>query len=175
MSSKMRADESGEAEAGEAGWSVEREWAEARVAAGMGARPGGDAVETPAEISPFLLLYSGFLVGPVATLLLALAVGARQLRLRHVAAVVGIAGAGWCFIQGLTMVLAGAWPEMHLQFLRTAINFGVGLALLVYLWRGVGVSMAHDRQTLVSSLVVAGLLVIAFNLLPDAALVWGGR
>lgn len=161
---------------------LEREWAEARRAAGLdesAAASDSRARDTDgeglAEISPFVLLYTGFMLGPPATFLGVIILLGRRFELRTAAFALGICGAAWAIMQAATFGLAGDWSAMGLQVLRTGGNFAVGLVLLWFLARKTPVAFGHDRQTVVNTVVFVLLLVAAYSFLPQTVLVWLGR
>lgn len=160
--------------------SFEREWADARRAAGMDPDPEtrrrSKVPEEPlAEVSPLTLLYTGFLLGPPATFAVTLTLLGRKLRLRALIFALGACGAVWCVIQAATFGLAGGWSVVELQMLRTGANFAAGLLLLWFLRVHTEAAFGHDRQTLINTVVLGALLVVGYVLLPDEALVWLGR
>ncbi|MFP4598634.1 MAG: hypothetical protein ACLFVJ_10310 [Persicimonas sp.] len=158
----------------------EREWADARRAAGMDPeRAGGRGSKVPdeplAEVSPLTLLYTGFLLGPPTTFAVTLLLVGRKLRLRTLIFVLGVCGAAWCVIQAATFGLAGDWTVVELQMLRTGANFTGGLLLIWFLRVHTEAPFGHDRQTLINTAVLGALLVVGYVLLPDTALMWLGR
>lgn len=161
-------------------WDFEREWAEAREAAVRDGQPvvvgvaqAGEA--EPADLSPYVLLYTGFLLGPPASLLSVLLLMGRGFRLRVAAFALGICGATWVTSQAATLGLIGHWPGVALQMLRTGDNFLAGLVLLWFLRREASVPFVHDRQTYMNTLIFAVLLVVLYVSLPHKVLLWLGR
>lgn len=158
----------------------EREWADARRAAGMAPEPeAGRSSKVPeeslAEVSPLTLLYTGFFLGPPTTFAVTLLLLGRKLRPRALIFALGVCGAAWCVIQAANFGLAGDWSVVELQMLRTGANFTVGLLLLWFLRVYTEAPFGHDRQTLINTVVLGALLVVGYVLLPDVALVWLGR
>ena len=159
---------------------LDKEWAEARAAAGLPEKRSGEQdhdaeVRKPVDVSPFTLLFSGFLLGPIATFLLALYFGGRTTKLRDVAIYVGICGAAWSVAQAVTFWIAGSWPTAYVQMSRSAINLAAGVTLLWTLWKKPGVSFLHDRQSLVHTAVLIFVMIVAYLGLPPEIRVWLGR
>jgi hypothetical protein len=167
-------------EASDADFDLDAEWSRAREAAGLDAEAqssarGEQLAEPLAEVSPLTLVYTGFFLGPPATLLVSILLMGRGLTLRSAAFALGVCGAGWCLIQAATFGLAGDWSVVELQVLRTAANFAMGLALIWYLRRHTDAAFGHDRQTLINTLVLGGVMVAVNLLLAESTLVWLGR
>lgn len=162
-----------------ADFDVEREWAQARAAAGLSSGKGSDGgrrdVEMPVDVSPFSLLYSGFFLGPGATLALGLYLIGRRLKARDVALLVGVCGLAWSLAQGLTFLTAGEVPPAYVQMVRSGVNFAAGGAVLWWLWRRPGVSFLHDRQSMMQTAVLGFLFVSAFMAMPQELQFWLGR
>lgn len=159
---------------------LEREWAEARQAAGLDAGPrsmrqAASSAVRAAEFSPYALLYTGFLLGPAATLVVTLLLIARHFELRAVVFAVGVCGVAWSGIQAATFGLAGQWSVVELQMLRTGVNFAGGLLLLWFLAKQTDVPMGHDRQTIMNTIVLVLLLVLGYTFLTPDVLIWLGR
>ncbi|MBA2662917.1 MAG: hypothetical protein H0U74_11515 [Bradymonadaceae bacterium] len=159
---------------------LEREWAEARLQAGLDPRTfEGTRTPTPkavvAPFSPVLLLYSGFFLGPWVTLTVALLARGRRFVLREILIMVGLCGVAWCLIQG-SMALSDTWSLFHMQLWRSALNFALGLALLAALRHWSPTPMVHTRNTYVNTLALAVfILAIYFNWRSSVLLVWLGR
>ncbi|GEM_PF-6226116 len=110
-------------------------------------------------LSPYLLLQSGFLVGPLATLVGAVLVAPRRLTTRRGVVLVAIAAAGWCAVQGATVIFGGQLGDTTLRMMRAGLNFGVGLAALIF-WRSEDRSVFwHDRQVWIRTLGAAALML----------------
>ncbi|MGM0555085.1 MAG: hypothetical protein ACQEVA_01790 [Myxococcota bacterium] len=158
---------------------LEQEWAEARAAAGLPAdrseRADKGTVDEPVDVSPFTLLYSGFFLGPAATLLLSLYFLGSRTSTRDVVLLTGICGAAWSVAQAGAFLLAGEIPTAYVQMIRSGANFAAGAAALWVLWRRPGVSFLHDRQSLIQTAVLGFLLVAAFLAIPDEVRIWLGR
>jgi peptidoglycan/LPS O-acetylase OafA/YrhL len=162
------------------GLDVDGDWADARAAAGLeigwvSVRQGHGGHEISAEVSPYVLLYSGFLLGPAASLLVALILLARRFEARAALFSVGVCGAAWGVIQAATFGLAGQWTTVELQILRTVGNFLVGVTLLAFLRKYTAVPFGHDRQTLINTVVIGVLMVIGYASMSPETLVWLGR
>ncbi len=157
-------------------WDFEREWARARAATERDQRRRGRRREDePAEISPYVLLYTGFLLGPPASWLAVLILMGRRFRARVAVFALGICGAAWVTSQAAVAGLAGHWSGVALQMLRTSNNFLVGLVLLWFLRRDASVTFVHDRQTYINTVIFGLLLVVLYASLPHAVLIWLGR
>ena len=159
---------------------LDQEWAEARAAAGLPekhseTRHHNEEVQKPVDISPFTLLFSGFLLGPISTFLLALYFGGRSTKLRDAAIYVGVCGAAWSLAQAVTFWIAGSWPTAYVQMSRSAINLAAGVLVLWSLWKKPGVSFLHDRQSLVHTAVLIFVMIVAYLGLPAEIRVWLGR
>lgn len=180
MTDPASKEQASEGSASEADFDLDEEWSRARQAAGLDAEAqssarGEQLAEPLAEVSPLTLVYTGFFLGPPATLVIGLLLIGRGLNLRAAAFALGTCGAGWCLIQAATFGLAGDWSVVELQVLRTAANFAMGLALIWFLRRHTRAAFGHDRQTLINTLVLGGVMVAVMLLLPDTTLVWLGR
>jgi hypothetical protein len=159
---------------------LEGEWAQAREAAGLEVGwvtlRGGEADKRIyAEISPYVLLYSGFLLGPAATFVVSLIVLARRFEARAAIFSLGVCGAAWGAIQAATFGLAGQWTATELQILRTGGNLVVGILLLWFLKSHTAAPFRHDRQTSINTVVIAVLLVVCYASVSPETLVWMGR
>jgi hypothetical protein len=158
---------------------VEQEWAEARAAAGLPAdrseRGDKRSVDVPVDVSPFTLLYSGFFLGPAATLLLSFYFLGNRTSARDVALLTGICGAAWSLAQAAAFMLGGEIPTAYVQMIRSGANFAAGAATLWVLWKRPGVSFLHDRQSLIQTAVLGFLLVAAFLAIPEDVQIWLGR
>lgn len=158
---------------------VEQEWAEARAAAGLPAdraeRDEKRSVNTPVDVSPFTLLYSGFFLGPAATLLLSIYFLGKRTSTRDVVMLAGICGAAWSLAQAAAFMFGGEIPTAYVQMIRSGANFAAGAAALWLLWKRPGVSFLHDRQSLIQTAVLGFLLVAAFLAIPDDMRIWLGR
>jgi hypothetical protein len=158
---------------------LEQEWAEARAAAGLPAdrsqRGETGDVDKPVDVSPFTLLYSGFFLGPAATLLLSLYFLGKRTSTRDVVLLTGICGAAWSVAQAGAFLFGGEMPTAYVQMIRSGANFAAGAAALWVLWKRPGVSFLHDRQSIIQTAVLGFLLVAAFLAIPDEVRVWLGR
>ncbi|QDG50072.1 hypothetical protein FIV42_04770 [Persicimonas caeni] len=172
-------EESGE----ESGLDIDREWSEARKAAERDAMRRFMRQHTAkerqkaafAEVSPYVLLYSGFLLGPAATFGVAFLLIARNFEARAAIFALGLCGTVWGLIQAATFGLAGQWSTVELQILRTGANFLLGVLLLWFLAKQTDVPLAHDRQTVVNTVVLGLLLVLGYSFASPDLLVWLGR
>lgn len=155
---------------------IEETWAEARREAGLDPDEIGTVPpDRPGFVSPYLVLYAGFFLGPAVALASSLAVAPRRLTVRRVSVMVGICGAAWCAIQGVTGALAGNWGHLGLQMVRSGMNF-TGSALLLLFWRReFPASFLHDRRSIATSVGLGTILLIAFVLLPPEILAYIGR
>jgi hypothetical protein len=159
---------------------LEGEWADAREAAGLevgwvSLREGQADQKISAEVSPYVLLYSGFLLGPAATLVVAMILLAKRFEARAAVFSIGVCGAAWSVIQAATFGLAGEWSAVELQVLRTGGNFMVGVLLLWFLRKYTAAPFGHDRQTLINTVVVGVLMVVGYASFSPETLVWLGR
>lgn len=158
---------------------LEQEWAEARAAAGLPSdrsqRNDQSAVDRPVDVSPFILLFSGFFLGPAATLLLAVYFLGERTSLRDIVLLTGICGAAWSLAQAAGFFLGGEIPTAYVQMVRSGVNFAAGSAALWLLWKRPGVSFLHDRQSILQTAVLGFLLVAAFLAIPDEVRIWLGR
>lgn len=151
-------------------WDFDAEWEQARAATRAEQRSPPHA-----EISPYSMLYTGFLLGPPASLLALIMLLGRQLRLRSLLFGLGVCGTGWSILQAASFSLYPDWSPTAIQGLRTGINFCVGLVLLGFCLRNRSVLVVHDRQTLLNSVVFLLLLFLARASLSAEALWWLGR
>ncbi len=160
---------------------IEREWARAREEAGLSPRPGSpehggnDRPRGGALLSPYLVLYAGFFLGPLAALGSSLMVGPRDLTVRRVAVMFGICGAVWCGMQGGTVMLASSWSDVALQAVRSGFNFAGAVALMLFWRREVPGRFRHGRKAVVYSILVGLGLLTCFVLLPTSVLGVLGR
>lgn len=165
-------------ESGASGEALELEetWAEARREAGLDPDEIGVVPQDePGLVSPYLVLYAGFFLGPGAALLSSLSVAPPRLSVRRVSVMLGICGAFWCAIQGVTGALAGGWSNLSLQMIRSGLNF-VGSGMLLLFWRRESPSVfLHDRNSIAISFGIGTVLLIAFVLLPPELLAYIGR
>ena len=173
-------DEPAEPKVGE-GLEIEREWSEARAARRMEPSAPGAAGEAAALagpgalLSPYLILYAGFFLGPASAFASSLFVGPRDLSVRRISFMLGICGAAWCAIQGMTVLAAPFWSDTGVQMLRSSFNFS-GSALLVIFWRSESPGrFAHSRRAIVASILVGCVLLAFFAFLPGSALLFLGR
>jgi len=152
---------------------IEAEWAEARVDAGLPARPNGEV--EPLWIFPMLLLYTGFFFGPFVTLLIGVLTLRGHVTVRKAAFLTGVAGTIWCLVQGLSIYFGPAWSQAALQALRSGLNFVFGIVCYAGVRRQASSMFAVTRKTFVVSalamLVAAGL----FLLIPPEILIAMGR
>lgn len=169
---EQRADESGpEGTQDEFDRALDQEWYEARRLAQGSQQPGVEA-----SFSPYLLLYSGFLLGPAATWVLTFLIVPRKPRLRQILLVLGLAGATWSILQGLTWQLNQSWSFFALQSMRTGFNLALGLVCILVLNSWHEEKILHTRQTLINTLVLGGLMIVTFvTWMSSPVLVWMGR
>lgn len=150
----------------DAEWDLDREWAEARVRAGHAPYAYDPSGETPSPIaaivSPFLLLYSGFFMGPWATFAVALLALSQRPTLRFVAFAASLCAAIWLLIQGVTMWLIEGWTLAQIQALRSAINFVLGVVMLFVVRGWTRGRLVHTRQTLTNTAALAALLIATY-------------
>jgi hypothetical protein len=167
---------SSETEASEESLELDETWAEARREAGLDPDEIGVVEQKqPGLVSPYLVLYAGFFLGPGAAFLSSLAVAPRRLTVRRVSVMLGICGACWCAIQGATGALADGWGNLGLQMMRSGLNF-VGSGLLLLFWRREFPSgFLHDRMSIARSFGIGTVLLIAFVWLPPDVLAYIGR
>lgn len=157
---------------------VDRHWEEAREAAGLD--PGKIGFVEPEAgpgplLSPYLILYAGFFLGPAFAFASSLLVAPRGLTIRRTSVMLGICGAAWCALQGATLVLAPAWSDLGLQVLRSVVNFSAS-ALLVLFWRRESPSrFVHDRRAVVQSVAAGVVLLALFSVVPTEFLAYLGR
>jgi hypothetical protein len=160
---------------------IDRQWNDARANAGLDplpetrrdtGQPGAGAL-----LSPYLVLYAGFFLGPAGAFVSSLGVGPRDLSVRRVAVMFGICGAIWCGIQGTTAVLAAgpALSDVGLQAVRSGFNFA-GAVLLILFWRReLPGRFRHSRRAVKSSVVVGLVMLVLFVSLPTSVLGVLGR
>jgi hypothetical protein len=145
---------------------IEEEWEEARRSAREDGPkpvvkgPGLRKTETSKPyLSPYLLLQTGFLVGPLATLVGAVLVAPRRVTWRRGVVLVAIAAAGWCAVQGATAVFGAQLGDTSLRMMRAGLNFLVGLAAMIF-WRSEDRSVfVHDRHVWIRTLGAAALML----------------
>lgn len=161
-------------------WDLDAEWEAARAATEQGrndasSSPPENGAQSPAEISVYALLYTGFLLGPPASLLAVIILMGRRFRVRTFAFALGVCGASWCAAQGATLGLRASWTPEALQMLRTLLNFGTGVILLGFAMTRTEIVVVHNRKIWLNT---AGffllLLIISFSLAPET-LYWLGR
>lgn len=158
-------------------WDLDAEWAQARAQTERAdAKLAATQPEPPpAEISVYALLYTGFLLGPAASLLGVLILMGRRFRLRTVIFALGVCGASWCIAQGVTFGLRSSWTPATLQMLRTLLNFGAGVILLGFIRAKTDIYLLHDRKVWLNTGVFFLLLfLISLSLSPEL-LFWLGR
>jgi hypothetical protein len=154
---------------------IDGEWKDARQAAGLDPDAQGMPVGDPPFLSPYLILYAGFFLGPPAAMGAAMAVAPRALSVRRLAFMVGICGAAWCVIQGATFTLAPSWSELGIQLLRSGLNFAASTTLVLFWWRESPGRFIHNRRIIEYS-IIAGLgLLAVFATVPTEFLAYTGR
>lgn len=162
---------------------IDEQWNEARANAGLDPLPEArrDGTEAGpsggAVLSPYLVLYAGFFLGPAGAFVSSLGVGPRDLSVRRIAVMFGICGAIWCGLQGTTAVLASgsALSDIGLQAVRSGFNFA-GAVLIILFWRRELPGRFRHSRRAVGSSVVAGLaLLVLFVSLPTSVLGVLGR
>lgn len=151
-------------------WDFDGEWEQARAATRAAERP-----MPRAEISPYSLLYTGFLLGPLASLLALVILLGRQLKPRALLFALGVCGSGWSILQAASFALYPDWSPAAIQSLRTIVNFCVGVVLLGFCLRNRNILVVHDRPTLLNSGAFVLVLILVVTSLPDDTLWWLGR
>ncbi|MFU8804558.1 MAG: hypothetical protein ACNA8W_12165 [Bradymonadaceae bacterium] len=150
---------------------LDQEWSDAQRKA---QRDQDESIE--AAFSPYLLLYTGFFLGPFVTFLVTLIVVHRRPRLRNVLFLLGVSGATWSVLQGLTWHLHSSWSLFALQAMRTSFNLGLGLFCILAVRSWYGRSLVHSRQTIFNTVILAALMVVIFmSSMSSPVLVWLGR
>lgn len=162
---------------------IDRQWNEARANAGLDPLPETRPDEADRQsasgalLSPYLVLYAGFFLGPAGAFVSSLGVGPRDLTVRRIAVMFGISGAIWCSLQGTTAVLATgpALSDVGLQAVRSGFNFA-GAVLLILFWRReLPGRFRHSRRAVGSSVVAGLVLLVLFVSLPTSVLGVLGR
>ena len=157
------------------GFDIDGEWKEARQAAGLDPDTQGMPLGDPPFLSPYLILYAGFFLGPGAAMAAAMAVAPGDLTIRRVAFMFGICGAAWCVIQGTTLTLAPTWSEVGIQLVRSGLNFAASTSLVLFWWRESPGRFIHNRRITEYS-IIAGLgLLAVFAIVPTEFLAYTGR
>jgi hypothetical protein len=164
----------------EASWDLDREWADARTRAGLSPDFEVRREEGPrpvaATVSPFLLLYSGFFLGPWATMLVALAALSQRPTARFVVLVLSLCAAFWLMIQGITLYLFSSWPLLHLQILRAGLNLTLGAMLIFAVRASAPRPIVHTPRALQRTAAVSALILLTYYLWRSSAvLAWLGR
>lgn len=159
---------------------LDAEWAAARAAT-----PGAPPLRTerqahvrarpPAEISAYALLYTGFLLGPAASLLGVLILMGRRFGLRTFVFALGVCGASWCVAQGATLGLRASWSAEALLALRTLLNFGTGVVLLGFVKARTDLNLVHNRKVWLNTGVFFLILLLVSSSLSPTLLFWLGR
>lgn len=176
MGEQLSDDSSLEGEQDEFDRVLDQEWSEARRKAQRSQDMGDHGTGLEASFSPYLLLYSGFLLGPGATWVLTFLIIPRKPALRQVLLILGLAGATWSILQGLTWQLHQSWSLFALQSMRAGFNLVLGLVCILILKSWHEERILHTRQTLINTLVLGGLMILAFvTWMSSPLLVWLGR
>ena len=161
-------------------WDLDAEWAAARAAtpsapAARADRHAHMRARAPAEISAYALLYTGFLLGPLASLLGVVILMGRHFRLRIFIFALGICGASWCVAQGATLGLRASWSPEALIALRTLLNFSTGVILLGFVAARTDIYRVHNRKVWLNTGVFFLILLLVSTSLSPTFLFWLGR
>ena len=160
-------------------WDLDTEWAEMRVEAGLPPEPDFLAGQRPtpafeATMTPMILLYTGFFLGPVITLVVALLLLIHRPSLRQIALMASVAATAWLLIQGITLFVGGLEP-LTLRVVRSVCNLGLGTFFLVYIRAITPGLLVVTRHSLVQTLGASVLVLALYAFLTPGALLWMGR
>ena len=140
-----------------------------------GSAGGGDSLVCQGRVyylHPTLALYTGLFFGPWVTFVTALITVRGRIGFRNLTLLFGATGAGWCLVQGATVLTEPIWEMVVVQWMRTSINFCVGALCFFWLWKR---PMRSGRGTTVRTVIFLGLATLAWFMVEGEIWVRLGR